>query len=250
MPFLPPDLGAAGAAILVVASFCTSALTAAFGLGGGLAQLAVMTAFLPVAVLIPLHGIVQLASNGGRVIVQRRNVAWKALPPFLAGGVIGALIGARFVVALPEATLQIAIGLFILIVTFVPIPRLGVIGVAGFALTGAVTTFLSMFFGATMPIVAAVVAQTFRERGTVVATLAAMATMQHVLKALAFFAAGVVLWPYAALLAAMIATGFLGTIVGTALLRRLDERVFRLVLRTVLTVLALDLVRRGVTAML
>ncbi|MBB4005153.1 sulfite exporter TauE/SafE family protein [Aurantimonas endophytica] len=250
MPFLPPELGAAGAAILVVASFCTSALTAAFGLGGGLSLLAVMTAFLPVAVLIPLHGIVQLASNGGRVVIQRRGVAWAALPPFLLGGAIGALIGARFVVALPEATLQVSIGLFILIVTFVPIPRLGVLGFGGFALTGAVTTFLSMFFGATAPIMAALFAQTFKERETVVATLAAVTAIQHALKAVAFFAMGVVLWPYAALLLAMIVTGFLGTLAGTAVLRRLDDRFFRLVLRIILAVLALDLVRRGVLGLL
>ncbi|HEX2018077.1 MAG TPA: sulfite exporter TauE/SafE family protein [Aurantimonas sp.] len=250
MALLPPELGAAGAAILILASFCTSALTAAFGLGGGLSLLAVMTAFFPVAVLIPLHGIVQLASNGGRVIIQRRGVAWAALPPFLLGGAIGALVGARFVVALPEAALQIAIGLFILIVTFVPIPRLGVLGFAGFAATGAVTTFLSMFFGATAPLMAAVFAQTFKERETVVATLAAVTAIQHALKAVAFFAMGVVLWPYAALLAAMVATGFLGTLAGTAVLRRLDERLFRLVLRTILAILALDLVRRGALAMI
>ncbi|NDV86542.1 TSUP family transporter [Aurantimonas aggregata] len=250
MEVLPPGLGAAGAAILVVASFCTSALTAAFGLGGGLSLLAVMTVFLPVAVLIPLHGIVQLASNGGRVIIQRRGVAWAALPPFLLGGAIGALIGARFVVALPESALQISIGLFILLVTFVPIPRLGMLGFAGFALTGAVTTFLSMFFGATAPIMAALFAQTFKARETVVATLAAVTAIQHALKAVAFFAMGIVLWPYAALLLAMIVTGFLGTLAGTALLRRLDERYFRVMLRTILAILALDLVRRGVLGLL
>ena len=57
--------------------------------------------------------------------------------------------------------------------------------------------------------------------------------------------------PYAParLLAAMIASGFLGTIAGARMLMRMPETRFRLVFRILLTVLALDLMRRGVSAM-
>ena len=71
---LPEGLAPAVAALLVVASSFTSALTAAFGLGGGIAMLALMGLFVPVAALIPVHGAVQLGSNTGRAWHQRANV--------------------------------------------------------------------------------------------------------------------------------------------------------------------------------
>ena len=72
--WLPLGLGIAPATLLTVASFFTSALTATFGLGGGVAMLALMGLFVPVSSLIPVHGAVQLGSNSGRAWHQRANV--------------------------------------------------------------------------------------------------------------------------------------------------------------------------------
>ena len=246
---LPPDLAAGPAAFLVVASFFTSALTAAFALGGGVTLLALMSLFLPVAILIPLHGVVQLGSNVGRVAVQFRAVAWVRLWPFVLGAIVGALIGAQFVVTLPEAVLRVALGLFMLVVVFVKIPKLGALPPSGFAAAGVATTFLSMFFGATGPINVAIFSKTFADRVTLVATLAAATATQHLLKAIAFFVLGVALAPYVPFIAAMLATGFLGTIAGTAFLKRLPERWFRLVLTAILAVVALDLLWQGLPAL-
>ncbi len=46
-------------------------------------------------------------------------------------------------------------------------------------------------------------------------------------------------------MAAMIATGYLGTLAGSRLLLAMPEKRFRLVFSIIVTVLALDLVRRG-----
>ncbi len=102
---LPDGLGAAPAAILIVASFFTSALTAAFGVGGGVAMLALMGIFLPVAALIPVHGAVQLGSNTGRAWHQRAHIRFDIAVPFLFGSLAGAIAGAWFVVQLPDAVL-------------------------------------------------------------------------------------------------------------------------------------------------
>src|SRR5690606_16442647 len=101
---LPPDgLGLAAAAVLVIASFFTSALTAAFGVGGGVAMLALMGLFVPVLALIPVHGAVQLGSNSGRAWRQRIHIRRDIFMPFLAGSLAGAIAGAFFVVQLPDA---------------------------------------------------------------------------------------------------------------------------------------------------
>src|SRR5690606_41767511 len=92
---LPPDgLGLAAAAVLVVASFFTSALTAAFGVGGGVAMLALMGLFIPVAALIPGHGAGQLGCNTGRAWHQRAFVRRDIFGPVIAGARAGAYDGA------------------------------------------------------------------------------------------------------------------------------------------------------------
>ena len=90
---LPAGMEPWVAAVLIVASFFTSALTAAFGVGGGIAMLALMGLFIPVASLIPVHGAVQLGSNTGRAWHQRAFVRLDVAKPFIVGSVVGAIFG-------------------------------------------------------------------------------------------------------------------------------------------------------------
>ncbi|MEN3793440.1 TSUP family transporter [Fulvimarina sp. MAC3] len=248
--WLAPDLSLWISLSLIVASFFTSALTAAFALGGGVTLLALMSLVLPVAVLIPLHGVVQFASNAGRLVIQRRSVRWDKALPFILGGLIGAGIGAETVVTLPEEILRLSLGSFILLTIFLKLPALGRLANWQYALAGAVTTFLSMFIGASGPLNAVLFTRAFNDRKEVVATMAAVTAAQHALKVAAFLAAGVALGPYALLAAAMIATGFLGTVAGTRVLDRLDEKLFRKLLKLLLIVLAAELIRRGLFGLL
>lgn len=245
---LPDGVSTATALILVGASFLTSALTAAFGIGGGVAMLSIMGIQLPVAALIPVHGAVQLGSNTGRAIVQRRWIVWMAVLPFLAGGVIGAAFGAPFVVRIDDALLKIALGLFILVVTWTKLPALRQPGAPWFFAGGLITFFLTMFFGATGPLTAVFLEKAFGERRNYVATHAAVMTAQHLGKIVAFGFAGFAFAAWLPLMLAMIATGFAGTVTGSRLLARLPEPAFRTGFRWVLTVLALDLARRGILA--
>lgn len=249
LALIPPDLSTGFALLLVAVSFLTSALTAGLGIGGGVALLAVMAYGMPVAALIPVHGVVQIGSNLGRFVVQRAHVDWRAIGYFVIGAVVGAMLGGRFVVALPEAWLGLMLGGFVLVMTWVKIPKLAVASPLSFTGGGLVGSFLTMFFGATGPFVAAVFGAAFPERLTLVATHAAAMVIQHGLKVIVFGLLGFAFTPYLALLAAMIATGFLGTLAGTALLKRLPEARFRTGFKIVLTLLALDLIRRGLVGL-
>jgi uncharacterized membrane protein YfcA len=113
---LPEGLGVLPAVILVIASFFTSALTATFGVGGGIAMLGLMGLFLPVAALIPVHGAVQLGSNTGRAWHQRAHIRHDIAVPFLVGSLVGAIAGVFFVIQLPDALLKLVLGLFIIAV--------------------------------------------------------------------------------------------------------------------------------------
>ena len=243
---LPEGIGLAAAAFLIFASFFTSALTAAMGLGGGVAMLALLGIFIPVAALIPVHGAVQLGSNTGRAWRQRENVRWSVAGPFIAGSFIGAVIGAFVVVQLPDAVMKIMLGAFIVLITWVSIPGFDRIGKAGIAVGSTVLAVLSMMLGATGPLLNAMLAQLFPgDRKGLVATHAAGMTVQHSLKIVVFGLAGFAFAEWIPLVAAMIASGYAGTIWGTRLLERLPEERFRFWFKILLTVLALDMLRRG-----
>ncbi len=243
---LPDGIGAGVAALLIIASFFTSATTASFGIGGGVMMLALMGLFVPVAALIPVQGLVQFGSNAGRTFVQRAHVNKMFLKPFLAGSIIGAAIGALTVVQLPDAFMKIVLGLFILFMTWGKVPGIKALTGTGLAIASAVIAFLTMFLGATGPLLASVVAAMIPgDRKAVVATSAAGLIIQHGLKVVAFGLAGFAFRPWLPLIAAMIATGYLGTVTGSKLLNHMPEEKFRLGFKLILTALALDMLRRG-----
>ena len=239
------------AAVLVLASFFTSALTAAFGVGGGVAMLALMGLFIPVAALIPVHGAVQLGSNTGRAWHQRANVRLGIAIPFVIGSIVGAVGGAFFVVQLPDALLKLGLGLFVIAVTWTKIPGADRLGAAGLTLGSAVLAFVTMFVGATGPLLSAFFAQLFPDdRKALVATHAAGMTVQHALKIVVFGLAGFAFWQWLPLIVLMIGSGYLGTVYGTRLLERLPEQSFRRWFRIGITLLALDMIRRGLMALI
>nr|MEC9422078.1 TSUP family transporter [Pseudomonadota bacterium] len=112
--FFPDQLHLAASLTLIVTSFFTSALTAAVGLGGGVALIAIMATVMPASALVPVHGVVQLGSNAGRALVQLKHVDWLIALWFAVGAAIGAAVGGAIAVELPPAVLKAGIGLFVL----------------------------------------------------------------------------------------------------------------------------------------
>lgn len=247
---LPDGLGAGAAVFLILASFFTSALTASFGVGGGTVMILLLGFFIPVAALIPVHGAVQFGSNTGRAWYQRAHVRRDIFTPFAMGSVVGAIAGAFLVVQLPDEALKLFLGAFIIVVTWARIPGIESLGRAGLAAGSIVLALLNMFVGATGPLLTSFFAQFMAgDRKALVATHAAAMSVQHLLKVIVFGVAGFAFASWAPLVAAMIASGYLGTLYGSRLLDRLPEETFRRWFRIGITLLALDMVRRGATAL-
>lgn len=251
IPFLPQGVDPLVAGVLVIASSFTSALTAAFGVGGGIAMLTLMGLFVPVAALIPVHGAVQLGSNTGRAWHQRANVRMDVAAPFIAGSVIGAIIGALVVVQLPDDVLKLVLGTFVVAITWTRVPGIEKLTRVGLAVVSVVVALAGMIVGATGPLVSVLFAQFFaNDRKALVATHAAGMTAQHGLKIIVFGLAGFAFWEWLPLIAAMVFSGYLGTVYGTRLLERIPEAIFRKWFKIAITVLALDLVRRGILGLI
>lgn len=232
---------------LTVLSFFTAAFGVVAGLGGGVFLLAVMATIFPPATLIPLHGTVLFGSNITRAIIMRRQVLTHLVPPFALGALIGGVAGGQLIVALPTAALQIILAVFIVYVCWAPTPPLArAASRARFVILGFAGMFLGMFIGSSGSLIAPFVAAACPDRRQYVATHALLMSMAHGLKIAVFGLLGFALAAYLPLMAAMIATAFLGNIFGRHMLNRVPERIFRRVFQIVLTLLAVRLLYAGI----
>ena len=244
--FLPDGMSEAIFALLVATSFAASFITVAFGIGGGGILLAVMATFVSPAALIPTHGVIQIGSNLGRAMVTFRHIFWPVLPVFVLGTIIGAMAGGAIVVSLPPAWVQIGVGSFVIWSVLSRPPK----ALKNWPfLVGMLSSFLTMFFGATGLFVATFTKSQNLPRHSHVATHAALMTAQHGVKTVTFGLLGFAFAHWWAFIAAMIVAGFLGTIAGKSLLNRIDDRRFRLALNTVLILLSLQLIHAGLSGL-
>ena len=234
------------ASTLAVLSFAGSFITVAFGIGGGALMLAFLAVLLPAAAIIPVHGLVQLGSNAGRLAIMVKHVERAVVPAFLIGALVGVAFGGTMVVQMPAGAIQLGVGLFILWSVFFKPPAF-LSDSAG--LNGMISSFLTMFFGGTGPFVATFVKGQNLDRMRHVATHAALMTIQHLLKILTFGVLGFAFAQWIGFVALLIAAGFAGTVIGRMVLARIDEKRFRFLLNAVLTVLALRLIWSGGTAL-
>lgn len=244
--FVPADLGPLLTLTLLAASFAGSFITIAFGIGGGVTLLAIMASLMPPAALIPVHGIVQLGSNAGRAGVMFRHIHWPALGWFGVGSLIGVAMGSALVVNLPPAWVQISIGAFVIWSVWSKPPAWMK---RWPALTGALTTFLTMFFGATGPFVATYTRALGLSRHSYTGTHAALMVLQHSLKALAFGLLGFMFSDWAGFCVAMILAGLAGTYAGRSVLDRLSDKRFQQLLNIFLVLISVRLIWAGFRAL-
>lgn len=240
---VPPGIGGTATLALLAASFAGSSITVAFGIGGGAALLAVMATLMPPAALIPVHGVVQTGSNLGRALMTFTHAHWTVVPAFVAGSVVGAGLGGLVVVNIPPAFVQIGVGLFIVWSILGTTPR----GIRDWpAAVGGVSSFLTMFFGATGVFVATFTKSLALGRHAHVGTHALLMTVQHGIKTMTFGLLGFAFAPWLAFIVAMIVAGFAGTLAGGLVLNRMGDVRFRRALDIVLLVIAVRLVIGGV----
>ena len=232
--------------VIAVAAVTTAGLTAVAGAGGGLILLIVLLQFTPPEVAIPIHGVIQLTSNGTRAVTLRaeakpRLLGWYLLPllPFAA---IGFLVAD----ALPRDGARAVVGVFALVAVWWPAatrwlaPRPG--GGRRFALVGAVAGFTNPTIGAPGPLLAPAFKAATGSHVAFVATFALAQVANHSAKILVFGIGGFA-WGEHLPVAVVGTVGvFVGTRLGTRFLRRLDPDRLTMVYRAAVTLGALRLV--------
>ena len=242
---LPEGVQLIEAMTLIIISFGTSFMTAAFGIGGGTLMLAVLTVLLPLQAIIPVHGAVQLGSNSGRAILFSRSIEYRLLLQFMAGSAVGAILGSFFISWLNPIWIELILGIFILYsIAGGYQPTYGkhslVMGLGGF-----LTTALTFVVGATGPFVLALLKPFKLSPQFIVGTMAGCLVVQHGLKIIVFGFSGFDFESYLSLIIAMIITGTMGTYFGKKMLIKIDNKKFQKALNIILCALGLKLFLSG-----
>lgn len=235
-----PQMGAVFS--LSAASFVTSLLTAAFGIGGGLGLLSIMPSFLPMAAVVPVHGVTQFVSNASRFALDYRNAQTRLLPAYLGGAAIGGAIGYLFIGRVPDLYLSALLGGFILLCTWTSlVRRLGRL-LTNFFTLALVQTFLSLFVASVGLISQPVLIKQGLQKNQVIVTHAMQMSVLHGLKVAVFVAAGFPYLRYWQLTAVMLAATAVGSYAGQLLRNRIPERIGAIALKGAITFFACKMI--------
>ncbi len=224
--------------LIITAAFFSSIVSGLTGMGGGFILLTILASFFSPITLIPLHGSLQLISNISRSLLFLRYINWRITGFFCLGAVFGAYCGSHFLVEIPKNHFRVILGISILGMTWMPklkkVPKVKGL----FIYVGGCATFLSLFIGATGPIIAPFFLKSNLIKEHLVATKAACQIPLHVFKITVYMSAGFLLYPWLLTLAVAIPAMVLGTWTGKKLLGKVPEEKFYKLLQLVITVLA------------
>ncbi len=231
-------------AIMCGASFLASFASTSLGAGGSLLLVSMATA-LPISLVIPLHACVSFVGNLNRWAILHKFVDYRILIPFALGTIIGIGLASPFLGALPESTWQIILGAFLVVATWWKPRGLNAEGRFYPWLCGVVASFMSVFVGATKPLVATLLGQRLNDHKNVVGTSNACATLPHLGKIALFSAFGSAFLDYWWLALLLIMAGMAGVVIGRRVLISSYTDQLKQLLRLFVTGLGLNLLLIG-----
>ena len=240
-------------AIVTFTVFVTSFISGILGMAGGMILMGVFLALMPVPAAMMLHGVAQLASNGWRAWLWRREIEWRIFYGNMAGSLLVLAVFCALQLVGSRAVVYIVLGLTPF-VSFVLPPqlKLNVDRPGQPFVCGIVSTGLQLLSGVAGPILDVFFLQSKMSRHRVVATKASTQTLAHLLKILYFgFLLGhdqgrVELW----LAAAMILVAMAGTSASRGVLEKMTDVNFRRWTRGTVTVIGLLYLANGIALLM
>ncbi len=218
-------------AILAISAVATSFISGILGMAGGMILMGVLLALMPLPAAMMLHGITQLAANGWRALMWRREVDWRVFRGYCLGALatLAVFTAATFVVSKPAALVMMGLTPFVTLALpeklHLNVERRG----HPFG-CGVICTFLSLTAGISGPILDVFFVRSKMGRHGVVATKAMTQSFTHGMKIVYF--GGIVVAadrgavdPWIAVM--MVALAFVGTMLSRRVLEKMDDASFR-----------------------
>ena len=230
--------------IIVAGSFAAAVANAVFSAGGALIVLGVTSTVLPIPAIVPIHSTLLIGSTATRVVLFRDFIDWSIVRPFIAGSLVGALVGSRVYFELPEALIATAISLLMLVALWLPAvtwrPRIR----HPWVIVGFIHTLVSTLF-AYGALLHSVILHTGLDRRQVIGTMGGALTGMGIFKIAGYALNGFDYRPYLVMIFVALIMSLAGTAVGKRLGDGLSEEKFRLVYRILITLTALRLLYVG-----
>ena len=223
-------------------TFFTSVVAAVVGIGGGMMLIAILPSFLPTNALIPVHGLTQVSSNLSRAYFGYKDIEFSVVPKFLIGSVLGIGFFAGILSLISLDYVPLFIGVYILLSLWSEKFNEKIKRYENYYLAGFFQTGLSMVVGATGPLTMTLLFKDFKDKDKVVATGALLMSITHFLKVVVFVYFGFLFFDYIGIIACMIFGAILGSYVGTKLRDKIDGKKFAIILKVMLTILAINLI--------
>jgi len=228
--------------LLGVLTFCTSTIAGVVGIGGGMILIAILPSFLPLNALIPVHGLTQMSSNFSRAVFGHKDIQYEVVPKFLIGSIAGVALFAAIISMISLEYVPLFIGVYILLSLWSQQFNDKIKKYENYYLIGFLQSGLSIVVGATGPLSMTLLLKDYEDKDKVVATGAALMSITHILKVFAFMFFGFVFFEYIGILCAMIIGAVAGSYAGTKLRDKIDGKKFLMLLKVLLSLLALKVI--------
>ncbi|MCC5886498.1 MAG: sulfite exporter TauE/SafE family protein [Gammaproteobacteria bacterium] len=245
--------------LILAVVLATSVLSGIVGMAGGMILMAVLVAVYSVPVAMILHGVTQAGANGSRTWFLRHHVRWAVLGPYLAGSLLCVGIFALFRFVPDRSLVLILIGAMPWLALLLPrhwsfeVERPPTAFGCGLSVTAA-----QLMAGASGPLLDLFFQRSRLDRRGIVATKAVTQTLGHLVK-LGYYSSLLLLagepvfargeapvW----LFLLVVPVAIVGTLVGTRVLERLNESLFRRISAQVILALGAACVVAGLAELL
>lgn len=223
-------------------TFLTSTITGIVGLGGGMMLIAILPSFMPINAVIPVHGLTQLSSNFSRALFGYKDIQYEVIPKFLIGSLLGVGLFAGIISLLSLEYVPFFMGAYILLSLWSAKFNDKIKKFENYYIIGFFQSGLSIVVGATGPLAMTLLLKDYGDKNKVVVTAAAIMSITHILKLIVFIYFGFVFFDYIGIIIAMIIGAIIGSWVGTKLRDKIDGKKFTMILKVLLTALAIKII--------
>jgi uncharacterized membrane protein YfcA len=216
--------------VIAASSLLTSFISGILGMAGGMILMGILLALVPVPAAMMLHGVSQLAANGWRALMLRREIDWRVMRGYVLGLAAALVLFAALQLVVSKGVALVAMGFLPFVALALPeklhlnVERRG----QAFA-CGLVCNVIALTAGISGPILDVFFVRSKMSRHGVVATKAATQTLSHLAKIFYFGAVlsleGARVEPWLAAL--MVALAFVGTSLSRRVLERMTDASFR-----------------------
>jgi uncharacterized protein len=219
--------------LLALGALLGSTISGITGVGGGMVYLPFLVWGVGVKAAVPYLTMLLLVANVSRAYFARRGINWSVFRHFALGAIPGAILGALFYTLLSPFWISKALGVYLLVYVALSFtkatwPKRATLKSLSFI--GFPAGVISSVVGGTGPVVAPWLLRYGLVKETFIGTEAVGAAAIHVFKLSVWSGAGLIKPHDILLLLPLGVVMVFGSFFGTRIVRRMDTRIFRVVL--------------------